>query len=95
MRILKKYSEKINGILSTFDRMIIRGYIRSLMYDTGRYFYLSQQKVLLKNFAQFTSDISENIKSHEKALAQRYGRPYIYLQSPTTDKEDYAKTIMT
>jgi hypothetical protein len=94
MRILKKYSEKINGILSTFDRMIIRGYIRSLMYDTGRYFYLSQQKVLLKNFAQFTSDISENIKSHGKALAQRYGRPYIYLQSPTTDKEDYAKTIM-
>jgi len=53
MDIIEKYNDKINGVLSTFDRMIIKGYILQLCNYRQFLYYLIQNNIKLKNFGDF------------------------------------------
>ena len=94
MDILARYSGKVKGILSTFDRMIIKGHLRSFYSATHRYYYLQQEHVLLKDFGTYAQGITDKIKAHAKRMAEQSGRPYLYLTSPSVSKEELAKRIM-
>lgn len=94
MDILERYSGKVKGILSTFDRMIIKGHLRSFYSVNSRYYYLYQEDVLLKDFGNYAQEVTDKIKAHAKRMAERLGRPYMYLNSPSVCKEELAKRIM-
>ena len=68
MNILEQYKDKINGILSTFDRMIIKGYILQLCNYRQFLFYLIQNNIKLKDFGKFASEqtgiLSDNIDKY-------------------------------
>ena len=53
MSIIELFSDKINGVFSTFDRMIIKGYLIPFFNISGRIFYLHEENVLLKDFATY------------------------------------------
>ena len=50
MNIIKQNEEKINGILETFDRMIINGYLLNLCNYRQFLYYLIQNDIQLKDF---------------------------------------------
>ena len=41
MKIIEKFKDKINGFLSDFDRMIIKGHILQLFSDSEKRYFLS------------------------------------------------------
>lgn len=90
---LQKHQAKITGVVSCFDRLLIRGYL-PIGYPSGMESFLDSRKVLLKNFKPFALECSATLKSHAQALAERAGRPYEYLNSPTR-KEARAREIAT
>ena len=45
-----KYSDKIQGVLSGFDRLIFRGSLRKIAYTSGLNSYLWANHVPLKDF---------------------------------------------
>lgn len=45
MKILSVYSDKINGVLSSFDRIIINGYLLNLQNSRQFLYYLIQNNV--------------------------------------------------
>ena len=53
MNILEQNKEKINGILETFDRMIVNGYILQLQRPIKFLYYLIQNDVKLVDFDKF------------------------------------------
>lgn len=53
MKILSVYSDKINGVLSSFDRIIIKGYLLNLQNSRQFLHYLIQNNVQLVDFASF------------------------------------------
>lgn len=53
MKILSVYSDKINGVLSSFDRIIINGYLLNLQNSRQFLYYLIQNNVKLVDFASF------------------------------------------
>ena len=57
-----KYSDKIQGVLSGFDRLIFRGYLRKIAYTFGLNSYLWANHVLLKDFGSHANEISERVK---------------------------------
>ena len=61
-KFLERYSSKITGVLSTFDRMIFKGHILSFFQRSSRHHYLFQEKVLFKNFGTYAKRVSEVIK---------------------------------
>lgn len=67
MNILKQLDGKINGILETFDRLIINGYLQHLHSFRLFLYYLIQKNVLLKDFDSFAKKQTDTLCSHIEA----------------------------
>ena len=72
------------GTLSTFDRLIFKGYLTGLFPRGAFSRYLSKQGVLLKDFDQHVTQATQAIKVHMQQLADEAGRPLIYLAAAPT-----------
>jgi len=90
MTIIDKYSDKVKGILNTFDRMIIKGHLRQFFSTSGKMYFLSEEDVLLKDFGAYAEKITAKIKDNAVQMAKDASRPYIYLNSSKTSKEKTA-----
>ena len=49
---IRKYAGSVRGVLSGFDRLVLRGSLRSLAFQLGIMGYLWREQVLLKDFAK-------------------------------------------
>ena len=47
---IAKFGDRINGVLSGFDRLVFRGHLRGISYVTGMKRYLWANQVLNKEF---------------------------------------------
>ena len=70
----------MNYVLSTFDRIIIKGHIRQFYSPSGKRHFLSSNNILLKDFGSYANSVTEDLKNHVKQLTDELNRPYIYLQ---------------
>ena len=77
---LAKHKDKIHGVLSCFDRVIIRGHL-PLSYPKGLEGFLYQQNVLLKNFKDYAPQIADRVRDHVKAVVQKADAPFRHLPS--------------
>jgi hypothetical protein len=88
-----KYSDKVQGVLSGFDRLIFRGSLRKIAYTFGLNSYLWANHVLLKDFGSHANEISERVKTAALRCVQESGRRIQYLQSSKDNKEEIARSI--
>ena len=88
-----KYSDKVQGVLSGFDRLIFRGSLRKIAYTIGLNGYLWANPVLLKDFGSHANEISERVKGATLRCVQESGRRIQYLQSSKDNKEEIARSI--
>ncbi len=97
-QFLTIHQEEIVGTLTMFDRVIFKGHLsRFYIGDTFRIF-LAMQGVLLKDFGAYVAKTTEELKTAVKGIAEKAGRPYIYLESAITkakgqSKEEFACSI--
>ena len=61
MNIIEQNKEKINGILETFDRMIINDYFLNLCNYRHFLYYLIQSDVKLVDFDKFSQKETETL----------------------------------
>jgi len=89
---LEKHASKINGVLSCFDRMLFRGYL-PIMSGAAMAQFLNQEGIKFRNLKSFLTDHAAVLKAHAQAMAEKAGRPYIYLAGAGTRKEQRAREI--
>ena len=89
---LEKHASKITGVLSCFDRMLFRGYL-PIMSGGAMAQFLSQTGIKFRNLKTFLTEHAETLKAHAQTMAEREGRPYIYLASAGVRKEQRAQEI--
>jgi hypothetical protein len=92
-RFLQRHKESVIGMLSGFDRIRFRGSLRLLAHVGGMLSFLSHQGVLLKHFKEYACGVTEQVRLAAIKLAVQTGRPFRYLPSSTTSKEDLARSI--
>ena len=63
MNIIKQNEQKINGVLETFDRMIINGYIFALQSPRLFLYYLIQNDVKFTEFSTFAEEQTDSLCS--------------------------------
>ncbi|MCL4854752.1 MAG: hypothetical protein KJZ78_25610, partial [Bryobacteraceae bacterium] len=90
---LDRHRAEIAGVLSGFDRLRFAGTFRSMSFLKGFDRFLGAHGVLYKDFSKFVQRVSDRVKAHAQAYAERHQRPLIYLESSSTSKEDLAKRI--
>ena len=88
-----KYSYCIDGTLSGFDRLVLRGTLLRLCFAEGMCGYLDHVSVLLKNFGTHVDDVSKRIREASLAPVIAEGRPIDYLSSAALSKEAIARQI--
>lgn len=91
---LARHASKITGVLSGFDRIVFRGYLRSISYAKGFETFLVCQGVLLKDFSRYVRETSERLKRASVATAERQRRPTKYINSSGVSKENEARRIL-
>ena len=89
---LEKHDPKITGVLSCFDRMLFRAYL-PIMSGAAMAQFLSQADIKFRNLKTFLTEHAATLKAHAQAMAAREGRPYIYLASAGSRKEQRAREM--
>ena len=64
---IQKHADKITGILSCFDRMILKGYL-PFSYPLSMEGFLRQQNILIKEFPALAKKQSMLLKDHARQL---------------------------
>jgi hypothetical protein len=90
---LQNHAKDVIGVLSGFDRLVLRGTIRQLAYLDGMRSYLSTRSVLLKDFGGHVQEMTKALKDAVTGAVEKRGRPVVYLQSSATRKEDVVREI--
>lgn len=91
MNIIQQNEGKINGILETFDRMIVNGYLLNLCNYRQFLFYLIQNNVQLKDFSSFAQEQTNSLCSHIEAYIKENNVELKYLSSGKINKDDIAR----
>lgn len=89
---IAKHQDKIKGILSCFDRVILKGHL-PISSPEGMEAFLNGQDLLIKDFKDFVPRQAEILKAHAKAMAEKAGRPCQYLENRVR-KENLVRQIV-
>ncbi len=92
------HQDRIVGSLTMFDRMIFRGHLTRMFSPGAISAFLWTQDVPLTDYSRYVQHATAALTENAKRLAADAGRPYLYLDHPTTRrsgqwKEDLARAI--
>jgi len=90
----EKHTDKITGILSSFDRVMFKGHLRPIAYGKGVEKLLARQGLLIKDFKNLALKLSTGVDEAAKRMAEEAGRPCLYLNSHRTRKEAVIEKII-
>lgn len=90
---IQRHRAEVMGVLHGWDRLRLSGTLRALYYPPVMQEYLNKARVLLKDFKGFVLQITGQIKAATQGIAQKAGRPMIYLSSSAVRKEEMALRI--
>ena len=91
MNIIDKYSDKINGVLRTFDRMLINGYLSHLFNYNKFLYYLIKNEVQLKDFKSFANEQTGLLCAHIEEYINKSGAKLKHLTTGKLDKDELAR----
>lgn len=93
--LLDRYSDKIAGVSSCFDRVIIMGTIPHWCHELGMSHYLTQQGVAFADYTEFAKRLCDQIRNNFERIASENGIAIQYIVRPKTfRKEDRIKEII-
>jgi hypothetical protein len=90
---VQQHAKSVMGIIRGWDRLRFRGTVRMLANLTGMNDFLSYTHHKLKDFAEYTKEVSRQVRSASVGVAESAGRPLVNLPSPKVNKEQIALEI--
>ena len=103
-QFIEKYRDRIVGVLSGFDRLVLRGSPRRLdfsLFDRQRQFmvargmeeFLWQNQIPFKQYGDYLKKTSERVKKASLRAYTEAGLPVRYLREACVDKDEYARQV--
>ncbi|HXP15839.1 MAG TPA: hypothetical protein VN868_01975 [Terriglobales bacterium] len=97
-----KYRDQINGTLSGFDRLVLRGSLRRLNYGywdqglqalvaQGMEQYLWQNHILFKDYLDHVKHVSQKVKQASVKRFESQGLLVEFLRDPAANKDEIAR----
>jgi hypothetical protein len=90
---VQRHASSVIGKLSGFDRLLFRGTLRRLASAKGLFSYLWMLKVLLKDFGDWSANLTKQVRDSAEQVARQAGRPILYVSDSSLRKEELARQI--
>ena len=93
MNIIEQNQEKIKGVLETFDRIIINGYLLNLCNYRHFQYYLIRNNIKFTEFDKFALSQTESLCKNIEQYVKDNNASIHYLNSGKIDKDTFVRDI--
>ncbi|MCX7045547.1 MAG: MarR family transcriptional regulator [Candidatus Sumerlaeota bacterium] len=91
---LERYKEKIAGVLSFFDRVIVTGTLPDICYAQGMSFFLKHLDIRIFDYTKWAAPLREKMRENAEKLASESKVPIQFLRRSNQDKEEIVAKIV-
>jgi hypothetical protein len=92
-QFIARFQDQIQGTLSGFDRVVLRGSLRRLTHSQGMKMYLIRNQILCKEYLDHVRQVSQDLKEASLAPFRQRQLPIVHVSSPKADKEQIARGL--
>jgi hypothetical protein len=92
--LVERYADRILGVLSCYDRVIVRGTVRGFHYAGAMESYLRWRRIPLFDFPKFAKPYRDAIRDNAERLAREAGIEVQFIRRHQQRKEDIVARII-
>jgi hypothetical protein len=92
--LTERYADKIQGVLSCLDRVIITGTIPEISHAEAMTSYLYSKKIRVFDYTKFAEPLRDQIRLHAEGLAREAGLEIEFIRKADFRKEQRVKEIL-
>jgi len=92
--LTERYSEKINGVISCYDRILLQGTLPGLCYADGMTKYLCDHNIRIFNYPNFAEPLGGQIRENAERLATEHDLKIEFVRSHKTRKEAIIEKVL-
>jgi hypothetical protein len=89
-----RYRERLHGVLSCFDRIVITGTLPGICYAAGMTSFLYAKGIRIFDYARFAEPLRERIRERAQQLADEQGAKIEFINRAHIRKEDVVATVL-
>jgi len=92
--LTERYQEKINGVLSCYDRIVIQGTLPGLCFAEGMTSYLYAHNIRIFDYPIFAQPFRDELRENAERLAAENGLEIEFVRNHETRKERLIQEIL-
>lgn len=91
---IERHAEKIAGVLSCLDRVVITGTLPDLCHPQTATSHLFNHKIRIFDYTRFAEPLRDQIRNHAERLASDHGSTIEFLRNRDVRKEARIQEIL-
>lgn len=92
--ILERYRDRIAGVLTCYDRIVITGTLPGACYAAGMTSFLNAQHIRIFDYPRFAEPLRDAIRANAEHLARAAGAKIEYIAKAHVRKEDVVAAVI-
>lgn len=89
--LTKRYEDKISGVISCYDRIVLKGTLPTVCYAKGMTGYLFGKNIQVFDYTKFADPLREKIRANAEQLASSNNISIEFVRSSSARKEDIVR----
>jgi len=90
----RRYANKIIGVISCLDRVVIQGTLPQWCYAEGMTSYLNSHQIRIFDYPRFAEPLRDEIRANAEAMAEKHGVEIQFVRKANTRKETLVANII-
>ena len=92
--LTERYADRLAGVLSCYDRIIITGTLPGVCYAQGMTSFLNAKGIRIFDYPQFAAPLRDRVRECAQALATKHGVPIQHINKPNIKKEEVVAKVL-
>jgi hypothetical protein len=94
MSLIERYADKIRGVISCYDRIVIQGVLPGFCYAEGMTSYLYAHQIRIFDYPRFAEPMRDVIRTNAERLAAENGITIEFIRKAHIRKEDIITKVL-
>jgi len=92
--LTERYDDRIAGMLSCYDRLVITGTLPVVCYAAGMTGYLNAKGIRIFDYPEFAKTLRDRVRDRAASLAAEAGVTIEHIAKPHVRKEDVVARVL-